>query len=172
MAVIGSFDRYNHFSELADPLDSQEGVLSPSVRKARAAANLGVMLSTSVGGARVFRGMPVVATATDTTTLTTTQILNGTIHGTPTAAAAYTTPTGTQLDAVLTDFAVGDAFEFSIVNLATTATFDITLTAGAGITITGPAVVGAGPNDGTEWKSGVFRARKTGTATYTIYRVE
>jgi hypothetical protein len=170
MGVLG-LGREAHFAELNDPLDSQEGVLSPSVRKARAAANLGIILASATGGADVFRGTSAVATATDTATLTTAQVLNGIIHGTPTAAAAYTLPTAAALDTALPDFAVGDAFEFSIVNLATTATFDITVTTNTGLTLTGPMVVGAGANDGAEWKSGRFRARKTGTGAWTVYRV-
>lgn len=37
-----SFNRYNHFSELDEPLDTQEGVLSPATRRARSRENLGI----------------------------------------------------------------------------------------------------------------------------------
>lgn len=39
---VSGFATYAHFDELNAPLDTQEGVLSPSQRKARARANLGV----------------------------------------------------------------------------------------------------------------------------------
>jgi len=172
MGVLG-LGRENHLSELNDPLDTQEGVLSPSVRRARAQANLGVIVSAAATvGALKINQMPVPATATDTATLTAAQLLNGVIHGTPTAAAAYTLPLASDLAAALpTSVVIGDAFEFSIVNLATTVGFDITVTTNTGWTLAGPMVVGAGPNDGTEWKTGIFRARRTAAATFTLYRV-
>ena len=40
MSLYSAFDQYNHFSELADPLDTQEGVLSPASRRARMWNNL------------------------------------------------------------------------------------------------------------------------------------
>lgn len=175
MGVLG-LGREAHFSEFNDPLADATGVLSPSARKALAQQNLGMVINpTTAGvssGAPVIRGMPAVATATDTATLTLAQMLNGVIHGTPTAAANYTTQTGAQLDAALPDFAVGDAFEFSVVNLATAnVAFDITMVGGTGVTVVGQAVIGAGPADGTEWKTGIFRCRRTGTATWTLIRV-
>lgn len=36
------FSRYNHFSELAEPLDTQEGVLSPATRRTRSRESLGI----------------------------------------------------------------------------------------------------------------------------------
>lgn len=175
MSTVGSFDRHLHFAELASPLDSQgEGFLSPSTRRARSSANLGLSLPRANGGANVIRGMPAVATAIDTITLTAAQILNGVIHGTPTAAATYTTITGTLLDAALPDFEVGDALLFTVVNLAATATFDITMAGGVGVTTVGPTRVGAGsatPNVGDEWQAGEFALRKTATATYQLIRI-
>lgn len=44
-----SFNRFFHFAELNEPLDTQEGVLSPSVRKARARDNLGTVTGASNG---------------------------------------------------------------------------------------------------------------------------
>lgn len=171
---IAGFSVHNHFSELADPLDSQEGVLSPLVRRQRSLVNLGVQIPVAAGGAARMT-MPAVATATDTATLTTAQILNGVIHGTPTAAATYTTPTGTALDTALgASFVAGEAVEFSVANLAATATFDITMAGGTGVTTVGLTRVGAGsatPNIGDEWQAGIFRLRKTATATYQLIRV-
>lgn len=171
---VAGFSTYQHFSELADPLDTQEGVLSPQTRRQRAQANLGLQVPSTIGGAARMT-MPVPATAADTAVLTAAQILNGVIRGTPTAAAAYTLPLASALDtAVGPTFPVGDAFEFSVINLAATATFDITMTTNTGWTLAGPVVVGAGASaagDGAEYTSGIFRARKTGTAAWTLYRV-
>lgn len=170
MGVLG-LGREAHFSEFNDPLDLGSGVISPSVRKQTAAANLGIMLSLALGGATVLRQMPVPATATASATLTTTQVLNGVIHATPAAAVNYTLPTAAAIDALLLDFAVGDAFEFVITNLSTTAANDITVLTAAGWTLVGNMVVGGAPADGSEWGSGVFRARKTAANAYTLYRI-
>lgn len=174
MSTVGSFDRFLHFSELNSPLFDQTGVLSPSVRKQIAASNLGLMLPSAQGGAEVFRQMPTPATAIDTATLTVTQIGNGIILGTPTAAAAYTMPLATAMDTAFPDFLTNDALQFNVVNKAATATFDITMTTNTGWTLNGPMVVGAGSSaagDGSEWTAGTFRAQKTGTGTWTLFRV-
>src|SRR5690349_7683671 len=42
MALYGGLDHTKHFAEFGEPLDSQEGVISPSARKALALAALGV----------------------------------------------------------------------------------------------------------------------------------
>lgn len=42
MSLYNSLDRTKHFAEFGEPLDSQEGMLSPTARKARALANLGL----------------------------------------------------------------------------------------------------------------------------------
>lgn len=42
MSLYGAFDVTKHLSELGDPLDTQEGVLSPSTRKQRILTNLGI----------------------------------------------------------------------------------------------------------------------------------
>lgn len=106
-------------------------------------------------------------TATATATLTTTQLLGGILLGSPgSSAAAYTTPTGTQIDAVLTNAKVGSFFELTIINVDGSGSGVITLTAGTGITIVGLATVVATAGTAQTW-----RFRKTGTATYTAYRV-
>lgn len=42
MSLYGALDKTKHLSELAEPLNSGEGTLSPAVRKSRARANLGL----------------------------------------------------------------------------------------------------------------------------------
>lgn len=46
MSTINTLARTNHFSEFDDPLFSNEGVLTPAIRKARARANLDVSSTT------------------------------------------------------------------------------------------------------------------------------
>lgn len=42
MSLHNSFDRTKHLDELDEPLDTQEGVLTPAQRRARVVANLGI----------------------------------------------------------------------------------------------------------------------------------
>lgn len=105
-----------------------------------------------------------VATATATATLTVAQITAGILSANPsTTAASYTLPTGTLIDATLTNAKVGSTFDLIIVNLGTS-TGDITIVAGTGITLVGSATV----TDGT---SAQVRFVRTGEATYTMYRI-
>lgn len=105
-------------------------------------------------------------TATVTATLTTTQLLGGILLGSPgTSAAAYTTPTGTDIDTALGNAKIGSTFDLDIINVDGSSSGVITLTAGTGITIVGLATVVA-----TAGTAQVFRFRKTGTGTYTCYR--
>lgn len=46
MSLFSSFDRTKHFEELADPLFSDEGVLTPAQRRARCLENLGISTGT------------------------------------------------------------------------------------------------------------------------------
>lgn len=174
MASPSGLSRHNHFSEFNDPLPSNEGMLSPSVRKARASVNLGLSLASS--SLSIMRQVPAPATAIDTVTLTAAQLVNGVIEGTPTAAASYTLPTVASVLALLpADFAVGDAFEFSIVNLAATATFDITLVTNTGWgVLPGAIVVGAqaaAAGDGAQYNTGRFRARQAVAGSLVLSRV-
>ena len=118
---------------------------------------------------KLFTPQAAPETAADTVSLTDAQMLTGILAATPTAAAAYTVRTGTQLEAALltAGFQVenGDSFDLTIINLGG-AGDDITLTAADGITIVGNAVVTvAVPSQGT------FRFRRTAANTFVAYRV-
>lgn len=106
------------------------------------------------------------ATATNDATLTVSQVLNGIILATPTAAAAYTLPTTANLEATLTNAKVNSFFDFSVVNLASNSSYDITMTTNTGWTVTGGGVMVV-----QEASSARFRARKTGDATWQLYRI-
>lgn len=105
-------------------------------------------------------------TATDTATLTAAQVLNGIILATPTAAASYTLPTVALLETTLSSAKVGSTIDFVIVNLASNSSYDITLVAGTGWTITGGGAVVV-----QELSSAQFRGRKTGDGTWQLYRI-
>ena len=97
-------------------------------------------------------------------TLTAAQMENdGIFTITPTAARTLTTDTAANLVAGFTGAAVGDWFEFTIVDLAA---YDVTLAAGVGITLTGNAVV----NNSSATFLATFTNVTSGTEAVTIYR--
>jgi hypothetical protein len=114
--------------------------------------------------------MAAVKTATDTATLTVAQTLGNVIVATPTAAATFTLPTVSDVEAVLVNAKVGMTFDLSIINLATTDAFDITVAAGTGWTLVGNVAVEAKSSISVN-SSGLFRARKTAATTWTMYRI-
>lgn len=121
---------------------------------------------------RSYFQVPTPETATGTASLTDAQMLSGILVSTPTAAAAYTVRTGTQLKAALpADLAANDAFDLVIINLGGT-TDDITLTAATDITIVGDPVVGPIADVATEqMSSGTFRFRFVSGTTFVAYRI-
>lgn len=110
---------------------------------------------------------PVPATATVTATLTAAQVLNGTLLGSPsTSAASYTLPTVADLEAALLNAdKPGVSFDFSVVNVDGSGAGVITLVTNTGWTLVGLMTVVA-----TAGTAQIFRARKTGTGTWTLYR--
>ena len=107
---------------------------------------------------------PAPQTATSTATLTAAQITGGILVGdTTTTAATYTLPTVTLLEAQLTNAKVNSSFDLAIVNVGTSSG-TITMAVGTGWTITGLTTV-------TYTTSAMFRARKTGTGAWTLYRL-
>jgi hypothetical protein len=111
--------------------------------------------------------MAAPLTAAGDATLSTAQLLGGILLGSPgTSAAAYTTPTGTQIDTALENAKIGSTFDLSIVNVNGSSSGVITLTAGTGVSTVGLMTVVA-----TAGTAQMFRFRKTGVGTYTVYRV-
>jgi hypothetical protein len=108
------------------------------------------------------------ATATASATLTASQVLNGILLGSPGGtAAAYQLPTVTVLEAgIPSAAAVGESFDFSVMNVDGTGTGVITLTTNTGWTLVGLMTVVA-----TAGTSQMFRARKTGSGTWSLYRI-
>lgn len=106
-------------------------------------------------------------TATTDATLTAAQMLGGILLGSPgTSAAAYTLPTVATLEAELTNAVVGHSFDLSVVNVNGSSSGVITMTTNTGWTLVGLMTVVA-----TAGTAQMFRARKTGTGTWTLYRI-
>ena len=108
------------------------------------------------------------ATATVGATLTANQVLNGIILGSPgSSAASYQLPTVAVLEAgIPSATSVGDAFDFSVVNVDGSGSGVITLTTNTGWSLVGLMTVVA-----TAGTAQAFRARKTTSTTWTLYRI-
>lgn len=119
-----------------------------------------------VNGTSLFRNtqytyQPAPTALTGNVTLTAAQILTRIITTTG-GSATITMPTGSTLDSGLpSSFPNDGAFDFTIIN---TDSGQDSLAANTGVTIVGSGAVGAS-------SSGTFRLRKTGTATYVVYRL-
>lgn len=105
------------------------------------------------------QGDPVALNATGA--ITAAAMLGGLVTSTTAAAVAGTVPTGAVMEAAST-FAIGDSFDWSVINTGGTNAF--TVTAASGHTLVGTASVAA-------LVSGRFRTRKTAVDTYITYRL-
>lgn len=92
-------------------------------------------------------------------TLTGANMATGFIQFTGSTGQTLTTDTGTNLDTALAAMAVDTAIDFSILNTGSV----VSIAGGTGVTVVGRASVAA--NSAVLW-----RLRKTGTATYTLYQ--
>lgn len=129
------------------------------------------MLKGPLASNELFRKIqPTPAVATDTTTLTNSQLAAGLIIATPTAAATYTLPTGTVFEGGPgAAMQVGDCVDCTIINTAATGTNIITLAGATGMTIVGGLEIAATP--ATALTSGKIRICKNAVNTYTVYRM-
>jgi hypothetical protein len=109
------------------------------------------------------QGAPTALTAAATATAA--QLVNGlfTFNGT---AGNLTLPTVALLEAAYPSMAdkVYSAFDFYVINIDASGSDAITVAVGTGWTLVGAGAVAAA-------SSGHFRARKTGSGTWTVYRV-
>ncbi len=105
----------------------------------------------------------VIKTENGAHTLTTAEIIEGIVDGTPTGNRAITTPTAAEIISALgTQSGVGQCFELTIVNKATS-THKFTLTAGSGVTIVGEP-------DVTADSSGTFIFRVSSSTAVSAFR--
>jgi hypothetical protein len=113
--------------------------------------------------------VPVPATATDSATLTSAQLTNGIIIGTPTTTAAYTLPLASDLDAYLNNSKVGSAFDFRVINTTTAGV--ITMTTNTGWTIGSSGSQGLMTIAATAGTVRAFRARRLGDSSWALYAI-
>ena len=113
--------------------------------------------------------IPEPAVVTAAATLTAAQVLNGILilnTSLVTTNQAYTLPTVTDLENVLINSdKVGTSFQFRVVNLGTSSG-TATITTSTGWTLTGSLTMAVPVTSGA-----TFIARKSGTGTWTLYRV-
>jgi len=116
----------------------------------------------------ILQAIPVPATATATATLTAAQVLNGILLGSPGASAAsYTLPTVADLENALPNSdKPGVSFDFSVINVDGNTSGVITLVTNTGWTLVGLMTIVA-----TAGTAQAFRARKSATGAWTLYRV-
>lgn len=111
-----------------------------------------------------YAAVPQAATAT--ATLTAAQVTGGMLVANPsTSAATYTLPTGAAIDEVVTSAKVGSTFDLNLVNIGTSSGA-VTLATATGLTDGGNAFVATAVTS-----SAMFRFRKTGDGTWTVYKV-
>jgi|688.fasta_scaffold183169_4 hypothetical protein len=104
-------------------------------------------------------------TATSTATLTAAQVTGGWLVANPsTSAATYTLPTAASIDAIVTSAKVGSTFTLNIINTGTSSG-TVTLATATGLTDGGNAFVAVAITSSAQ-----FTFRKTGDATYTVYK--
>lgn len=105
-------------------------------------------------------------------TLTALEIWQGliTVNQGAGAASALQLPTAADLDLLLTDWVANDSFDFSLINISTTAADDASITTNTGWTLVGNMDV-ASNAAATDKSVGAFRARKTAAGAWTIYRI-
>lgn len=120
--------------------------------------------ATATGVAQVLPvAQPTPTAKTGDATLTIAELLTGIVTATSASAVALTLPTGTLTDAGMGAFAIGQAFEWTVINLGS-ASGAVTMTAGTDHTYVGNATVAIST-------SARFRTRKTAANTFVTYRI-
>jgi len=109
------------------------------------------------------------ATAVDSATLTSAQLINGIILGSPTTTAAYTLPLASDLDAVLTNSKVGSTFDFRVINV--TGSGVITMTTNTGWTIGSSGSQGLMTIAATAGTVRSFPTRRLGDSSWALYAI-
>lgn len=99
---------------------------------------------------------------TSAVTLTVAQVAAGIISATPGSALNYTLPLAADMDNYFSNAHVNSAFDFSVINLSGA-------NIGSVATNTGWTLVGT--MGVAVSSSSLFRARKTGDGTWTLYRI-
>lgn len=126
------------------------------------------------GSGLYFRKLAAPTAKTTSATLTVAEMLVGwiTVNQGGAATSTQTTPTGTEMVAVLpASLAAGDCFDFMVINISTNAAEDAILGAGTDVSIVGDARVASIDAAGEKTSSGVFRFRYSGANVWVAYRI-
>ncbi len=116
------------------------------------------------------QGDPTAKTVTSA--ITAAELLTGIITTTgATAPSIHQLPTGTLLAAQFPGIAVGDCFDWSLINTGTGASDDATITVNTDHTIVGNPTAGALTDATIISGSARFRSRYTATNTFVTYRI-
>lgn len=123
------------------------------------------------GSLYVKQGAPTAETGA--ATVTAAKILTRIITITHTTGADVdlTMDTGANLDTALTSMAAHDSIDFTVINPSAAVADTATIIAADGVTIVGDPIVQSAHSTSTRLNSATFRLRKTGVATYVVYRV-
>jgi len=133
----------------------------------------GYQLGDGNTGEILFVAQPTpTSIAAGNATLTTAQLATRIVLGSPgTSAAAYTLPTAALTDAAFSSMPNNSSFDFTVINVDGSSSGVITMTAGTGWTIGTSGSQGLMTIAATAGNSISFRARKTGDATWALYRL-
>ena len=105
-------------------------------------------------------------------TLTAAQLATKILRGSPGAsAAAYTLPTAALTDAAFPSMPNNSSFDFTVINVDGSSSGVITMTTATGWTIGTSGSQGLMTVAATAGTSISFRARKTGDAAWSLYRI-
>lgn len=116
------------------------------------------------------QGAPTAKTVTSA--ITAAELLTGIITTTgATGPSLHQLPTGTLLAAQFPGIAVGDCFDWSLINTGTGASDDATITVNTDHTIVGNPTAGALTDATIISGSARFRSRYTATNTFVTYRI-
>lgn len=119
----------------------------------------------------LLQGAPTAKTVS--VLLTGAEIVTGiiTVNQGAGASSALQLPTGTNIQAALpTGFAIGEAFDFSVINTSTVDAEDATITVNTDVTIVGSADIVA-HSDANKPSSARYRLRKTADHVFVCYRI-
>jgi len=131
----------------------------------------GVTVIDSNGLAIKAQGAPTAKTTSST--LTAAQIAAGiiTVNQGAAGASAQQLPLASAMDTQFTSIATGYSFDFSVINTSTVDAEDASITTNTGWTLVGNMDIPAYSAAGSLNSSALFRARKTNTAAWTLYRI-
>lgn len=86
-------------------------------------------------------------------------------------SSAQQLPLASAMDTGFPNMTTDDSFDFSVINTSTVDAEDASITTNTGWTLVGSMDIPAYSAAGSLNSSALFRARKTGTATWTLYRI-